>query len=597
MCQQNRIGGWFNATPPRLKLISAVILIMTAIAFAQPDTLWTSYYNDGYDNGNAGWSERCYRLIKTNNGGFLIGGQTFTPGGNRQRYPAYYIVKTDADGVEEWTGVYDVGIRHDMLCGIALRENGQFFIAGYYVEELWKANIIKIDANGDSLWSRDYEDYLFHNMISTSDHGILACGSGQAHLVKVDEDGELIWRRTYDGGGDEIFLDVVETHDNGYAAVGWVWASVCLILKTDANGEQEWLRTYNFTDSTETLLCVEEVPGGGYIAGGWFDSNHSLLARFDTDGDTIWAQRDVQRIEREIKDIAPASGGGWIIVGKGRGRHGGDVYKTKRIDDLGEEVWELGIEFDDDASFDEATSVLALDDGGYLIGGNRWMRWDGGNSAGLIRTEPDTVVLPFELGALAESHDFGDSVMVDSVVTWELPVHNFGRRYVPIDSVAITGDSSAFAYDMELPLYLYPPDTTYILVGFSPDSVGDYAAEFIFFYGDSQTVSVSLTGRGIFTNEVSGGTPLLPTQLALEPVWPNPFNGVVHICYALPNQMLVKVTVHDVSGREVVRLFNGVEQAGIRNRTWTATNMPTGIYFLKITAGGEVATTKVILLK
>lgn len=206
--------------PPFLILAFVIMFAAPHLCQAQaPDTLWTSYYNDGIENGNHGYNETCKRLIQTEDGGFLIGGRTYTPGPNRQRFPAYYIVKTDSDGVEEWTRSFDISRLHNIFYGLAQGENGQYYIAGTHTDTLTHANIIKIESNGDSLRSIDFDNSSFTNITNTTDGGILACGDVNTQLVKIDEDGNSIWQHTYDGGGDEVFLDVIETRYGGYVAL------------------------------------------------------------------------------------------------------------------------------------------------------------------------------------------------------------------------------------------------------------------------------------------------------------------------------------------------------------------------------------------
>jgi|GEM_PF-2214230 len=93
------------------------------------------------------------------------------------------------------------------------------------------------------------------------------------------------------------------------------------------------------------------------------------------------------------------------------------------------------------------------------------------------------------------------------------------------------------------------------------------------------------------------GEQRIPDRFELFGCYPNPFNSQVQIKYVLPDQMNVRVTVHDASGRELVCLFDGVEQAGIRSLAWTVKDAPAGIYFCKVAAGSNVATTKVTLVK
>jgi len=97
--------------------------------------------------------------------------------------------------------------------------------------------------------------------------------------------------------------------------------------------------------------------------------------------------------------------------------------------------------------------------------------------------------------------------------------------------------------------------------------------------------------------EPKTGKPVTPEKFELLGCYPNPFNSVVQIKYAIPEQTNVKVTIHDASGREIATLFDDNEQAGIRNQTWTATNTPAGLYFCKVVAGSQTATMKVMLVK
>lgn len=334
------------------------------------------------------------------------------------------------------------------------------------------------------------------------------------------------------------------------------------------------------------------------MAGGWWSTNNGtepLLVKFNSEGDTVWVKRQIQGFHQnqigQINDIVPASGGGFVVAG----RHRNWKYKVMRLDDLGDVIWDLDIEFDPNASFDEAASILSLDDGGYLIGGNRFMRWDGGYSVGLIRTTPDTVVIPFGLEALEDGHDFGDSVRVDSVATWEVPVHNFGRRYVSIDSVAVSGDASVFAINLELPFYIHPPDTAFIAISFTPDSARDFSGTLIFFYGDSQSVEIVLTGRG---GPSSAPMPeVLPTAFAIHPPYPNPFNSSTVIRYDVPHHSRVKITIYDLAGREVETLLTGEINPGRHSILWNSRSNPAGIYFVRFESIEKTTTTKSLLIK
>ena len=89
----------------------------------------------------------------------------------------------------------------------------------------------------------------------------------------------------------------------------------------------------------------------------------------------------------------------------------------------------------------------------------------------------------------------------------------------------------------------------------------------------------------------------IPTSYALEQNYPNPFNPTTIINYALPAQAFVRLTVYNVLGQEVETLVNEMQDAGNRSVEFNANNLPSGLYFYKITAGTFSDMKKMILLK
>ncbi|TFB13642.1 T9SS type A sorting domain-containing protein [Candidatus Marinimicrobia bacterium MT.SAG.4] len=79
--------------------------------------------------------------------------------------------------------------------------------------------------------------------------------------------------------------------------------------------------------------------------------------------------------------------------------------------------------------------------------------------------------------------------------------------------------------------------------------------------------------------------------------YPNPFNPITTIDYSLPEQTQLKISVYDLSGKEVDVLFDGFQEAGIHEVFWNASNVSSGIYFYRLQAGDFVQTRKMVLLK
>jgi hypothetical protein len=88
-----------------------------------------------------------------------------------------------------------------------------------------------------------------------------------------------------------------------------------------------------------------------------------------------------------------------------------------------------------------------------------------------------------------------------------------------------------------------------------------------------------------------------PATVSLGAAVPNPFNPVTRISFSLPEERFVRLVVYDVSGRQVVRLVDGVRSAGHHMVEWNAAGMPSGVYYCRMEAGDFTATRRVILLK
>ena len=88
-----------------------------------------------------------------------------------------------------------------------------------------------------------------------------------------------------------------------------------------------------------------------------------------------------------------------------------------------------------------------------------------------------------------------------------------------------------------------------------------------------------------------------PSEFALSPAYPNPFNPTTNIQFALPQNTDVQVVVFDMLGRQVAELANANYAAGYYTINWNATNQSSGVYIVRMIAGEFSATQKVMLVK
>lgn len=79
--------------------------------------------------------------------------------------------------------------------------------------------------------------------------------------------------------------------------------------------------------------------------------------------------------------------------------------------------------------------------------------------------------------------------------------------------------------------------------------------------------------------------------------YPNPFNPVTKIRFALPKSSFAKLVVYDMLGRELETLVNEQLSTGTYEADWNAAQFTSGVYYYKLSAGDFTETKKMILIK
>jgi hypothetical protein len=88
-----------------------------------------------------------------------------------------------------------------------------------------------------------------------------------------------------------------------------------------------------------------------------------------------------------------------------------------------------------------------------------------------------------------------------------------------------------------------------------------------------------------------------PADVELRPNYPNPFNPVTVIRFGLPDERAVHIEVFDVTGRRVAVLANRTFQAGWHAVSFDAKTLAGGVYLYRLTAGNQIKTGKMTLVK
>lgn len=155
------------------------------------------------------------------------------------------------------------------------------------------------------------------------------------------------------------------------------------------------------------------------------------------------------------------------------------------------------------------------------------------------------------------------------------------------DQVQVVGD---------FPLPVQPGATISITLAWQPGQIGDFSGSVTFTHNDYQAGGeqvIGLTGSAYYGVAESG----VPSTYFLAQNRPNPFNSTTAVRFGMKEAGTVRLTVYNVSGREVARLVDGRRPAGVHEAVFVADRLASGVYFVELRANGFRDLKKMILLR
>lgn len=235
---------------------------------AEGDTIWTKTFDRGFSEGG-----RSVR--QTRDGGYVIAGSS----GDLR----VWLIRTNAFGDTLWTKILGSSLYRSRASSIQITSDGGYLILVNRDDDIW---LIRTDSQGTSLWHSYFrwcnpQDFGDCGLISgselqlTADGGVIITGNRRHNvlLLRADSSGTLIWRKYFNNvhegqPGSDTGLSVQQANDGGYIIVGmtkltdnWdVW-----LLRTNAEGDTLWTRTYGGGGDDQGLSIVKTLDGGYFI--------------------------------------------------------------------------------------------------------------------------------------------------------------------------------------------------------------------------------------------------------------------------------------------------------------------------------------------
>ncbi|MCK4530273.1 MAG: T9SS type A sorting domain-containing protein, partial [Candidatus Marinimicrobia bacterium] len=79
--------------------------------------------------------------------------------------------------------------------------------------------------------------------------------------------------------------------------------------------------------------------------------------------------------------------------------------------------------------------------------------------------------------------------------------------------------------------------------------------------------------------------------------YPNPFNPSTTIQFSMVEASDFEMSVYNIAGQKLDVLSSGYAEPGVYKQVWNAADFTSGVYFIRLVAGANIATQKVVLIK
>ncbi|AWH83992.1 hypothetical protein HYN59_02190 [Flavobacterium album] len=253
-----------------------------------------------------GAEDDSYTVAFTNDGGYIVGGQTLSVDGDvtglhgNGNFPDAWVLKLTAAGQIEWQKAFGGSFSEGILNIIQTTDGGYIFTGAAFSsngdvtsnhgeEDIW---VVKISASGNLEWQKALggSQYDIPGRVIEVDGGYMVSGSTNSNngqitsnhggydywLIKLDPSGNLLWQKTYGGSADD-YCNGLSAIDGGYllsgsstSADGDISAALggsdCWIVRVDEEGTMLWDKSVG-TSGWESAVNAYEVADGFMIAG------------------------------------------------------------------------------------------------------------------------------------------------------------------------------------------------------------------------------------------------------------------------------------------------------------------------------------------
>lgn len=232
-----------------------------------------------------------------------------------------------------WQRVFDSGL-NDFVRAVCTDSFGNIIVTGSVARSSTSDALdwltIKYDANGDTIWTRRFCQYLenrayavasdrWNNIIVAG--GIVNTTGYEYCTVKYDSQGNILWTRTFRTNSDLNWANGVAVDSKGnviVAGMGIFSLSYDYVtIKYDSVGNIIWVRSYDGGyEDIATAVTVDDSDN--VIVTGYSNRNINwdwCTVKYNAYGDKLWIARYDSTIDDWAQGVATDKAGNVFVVG------------------------------------------------------------------------------------------------------------------------------------------------------------------------------------------------------------------------------------------------------------------------------------------
>lgn len=551
----------------KTKYAFLLILLLYTINSSNYSQVWLSSYNgpaNGDDKGSAMKIDAA--------GNVYITGYSTGIGTSKD----ITTIKYNSSGVQLWAARYNgPGNSSDEAYAITIDALGNVYVTGYCTGGNSGRDIvtIKYNSSGVQQWASvhssngNYPDEAYAITVDAAGNTYV-CGyrydenyDNEIVVIKYTSTGSQQWVKDYNGTNngkeDEAYAITIDALGNIYVAGSSEGSSTnkdFVTIKYSSAGSQQWVQRYNYSSANgndEAYAITIDASSNVYVTGYSTSSTKGkdyVTIKYNSSGTQQWLSRynnssaDDDDISRSI---ALTNNNDVVVTGSSKSSSSPDKedYLTIKYNSAdGTEIFTA--RYNDSAANSKdiayAVNVTLSNSSIFVTGSSR-----------------QTVT--------AGSED---------IVTMEYsPTGTFRKKY----RVVNPGADAAFDISID-------GNNNFYIAGYLSGSGSGYnisAAK----YNDASLTTITNTETGV------------PSDYRLTQNYPNPFNPSTNIKFDVKEPAFVKIAVYNILGKELFVPVNEYLRGGTYEVSLQLSNLPSGLYYYKMSAGSFTDTKKMMMIK